>query len=285
MSETRGTPRDDRTPDVDGFRDLIDRPTPELDSSSLWCGIEARLTERSRPAQRATGWAAAMTPGRMAWGAVAMVLVILASWAALVTRTPGTAPQIVLLMPPQPEAPSFDATTAAAEPGSGAQLSGGVRAQEVGPVTSEDAPLQLDVRLVRGYNGVPPADVSASPTAGAGGADALRDARASIEGLLPFESYGLVGSARITLDDSAPLVIILSGDYRLLTRSVQTRASPQRTVLIEGLELVGVGQESMPSDLSLEPGRLYILGVLPDGVEDPELVLLIRARAQRDGGG
>ena len=47
---------------------------------------------------------------------------------------------------------------------------------------------------------------------------------------------------------------------------------------LDGIELAGAPGGSVSGDLTLEPGRLNILGVLAPGAQSPELVLLVRAR-------
>lgn len=250
------------------FRDLLERPTPELDAHRLWLRIEPHLKPRSR-AWRALPFAG-RAPLRFAWGTAALVLVTLAVWAALSWQASVPGRQIVLLTPDRADSGAPGAGIPVGDERTGAHA--GVQAS---------AQLRLEVRLVRGYDGPPPGDVSAAEALGVGGADALLDARTSIERLLPFESFGLVGTGGAALDENAPLEIALSRDYRLVVRSVGAAPTPEEAVRLEGVELEGSGAEARPIDLSLEPGRLYILGVLAPGEEHPELVLLIRAQPAR----
>ncbi len=252
-----------------GFRALADRPTPELDADRLWLRLEDRRgrTPGSRRSRRS-----GLSPVWLAWAAAAAALVVLV-WAGGWVGPAEGGSRLVLLEP------AGDLSGEAAplgEPASPGQAAGAA-VEGAGNTV-----LELDVRLVRGYEGAPPAGVRDAATAGAGGADALLDARADIESLLPFESFGLVGAGRAELPGSGSLEIALSGDYRLLAGSVEFADSAEGTVRLEGFELVGAGQDSTSADLSLEPGRLYVLGVVAPGSDEPDLVLLLRARALPD---
>ena len=97
-----------------------------------------------------------------------MAIVAIAAWAATLTlQSPPPAAQFVRLTPP--DEPDVAAAAGAVSPA---------------------GPLQLDVRLVRGYDGVRPPDVRTAQALGVGGADALRDVRTRIESLLPFDLWG-----------------------------------------------------------------------------------------------
>jgi len=252
------------------FRALIDRPTPELDADRLWLRIEPRLAPRSR-ARWAPPFGAGRTSPRFIWGSAALAVVTLTLWVALSWQASVPGRQIVLLTPERPDGAA--AARAPVPPGGETAAAG---AEALG--TEE---LFLEGRLVRGYDGAPPDDVGAARAQGMGGADALRDARSSIERLLPFESFGLVGGGRAALSEDATLEIDLSRGYRFVARSVETSPASGGTVRVGGIELESDGPEARPVDLSLEPGKLYILGVLAPGKEHPELVLLIRAQPAR----
>jgi hypothetical protein len=244
------------------FEGLRDRPAPELDSSRLWRGIEAGLQTRraSLWARLLAGGAGAGHPGmRLAFAAVAMAVLALAVWTLFVGSQP-VSPQFVLLTPaeaPGGAAPAVDDDTGATG-------------------------LRLDVRLVRGYDGAAPADVRSAQSLGVGGADALLDVRSRIEALLPFADFGVVGAWQGEVTGGDALDLALSDAYRLVARS--TELGDGSVLRLDGIELDGIGGEPVSGNLSLQPGRLYILGVPAPGAEHPELVLLLRARAGRGEG-
>lgn len=278
MSETNGD--SGREPDRI-FSELRDRPTPELDSRGLWRRIEARLTPRS-PLRRIgwlSGWGERPLALRFAYGVAAVAIVAFAAWAA------------TLMLQPQPPGARFVLLTPD-EPGGGSLPQGPQGPQEpqlLDPEAAADAmvaggagssgdSLQLDVRLVRGYDGAPPPDVRTARALGVGGADALRDVRTRIESLLPFEGFGVVGAWQGSVAPGDAIDIELSGTYRLTARAAAGGDASSDIVRLNGMELVGSGQQSVSGDLSLEAGKLVILGVLVPGAETPDLVLLIRVR-------
>jgi hypothetical protein len=232
------------------FERLRDRPTPELDSRRLWRRIEARLLPRSVSLwQRLAG----PNPGpvlRFARLAALLAVVALAVWLALPER-PTATDGFVLLAP--------------------AEL-GGTAADPADPAGG----VVLDVRLVRGYDGPPPPDVRAARALGVGGADALSDVRGRIEALLPHAGFGIVGAWQGSIADGAALDVELSDVYRLVARSAAGRNGEQ--VRLDGIELAGAGAEPVSGDLTLEPGRLYFLGLAAPAADARDLVLLIRAR-------
>ena len=247
----------DRGPET-AFASLRDRPAPELDSHGLWQRIEAQLTPRSSPL-----WAR-LFPGagrrrpalRLAYGIAAVAVLALAVWAALSLLQPvESVSRLVLLTPAEPGPAATPTTLAVAAAGE----------------------LVVDLRLVRGYDGAPPADVRAAQQLGVGGADALRDVRSRIESLLPFEDFGVVGTWQGAVSGGDAIDAELSSVYRLLAQSAD--AGDGSALRLNGIELAGADGESVSGDLTLEPGRLYILGVLSPGDDTPNLVLLIRADA------
>lgn len=253
---------DGRQPD-DVFGDLRDRPTPELGSAALWRRIEAQLAPRS--VWRWTGWlfgggGQAAPALRLAYGIAAITGIALVGWMASTLMTaPVEEARFVMLTPGEPAAAVPPA------PGRGA----------LAPSTM--GPMRLDVRLLRGYDGAPPEEVTAAAALGVGGADALHDVRADIETLLPFENYGIVGAWQGLVTPGEALDAELAPDYRLVAGSAETSSEPSEVLRLNAFELVGADQDSVAADLRLEAGRLYILGVLAPGAETPDLILLIRA--------
>ncbi len=249
------TPHDEGSGADSRFRDLRARPTPELDSHGLWRRIEAKLTPRSRSLWTCL-WAGpgGEFPG-FAYAAAAVVVIGAVTWIgyALLSLGSGEA-QLVLLAP---------ASDAAGDPGRDA----------VAPGT----PLRLDVRLVRGYDGAVPEDVAAAAALGVGGADSLVDARQQIRALVPFEGLGIVGAWEGSLEPGSPLAAELSSGYELRASAAAASAEPTPMVQLSDLELIGFGEQLVASDLNLQPGRLYILGVFLPDADAPSLILLVRA--------
>ena len=265
---------DDRSQNAGGdpervFSGLRDRPAPEIDSQQLWRRIEARLAPRRQPLSPRRG-ASAGVFWRWASVAAGVSLAALALWAGWgLLAPPPEETQLVLLAPGSGETGSQieqPAAAPAALPDSG---------ETIRPAAPRS--VRLEVRLVRGFDGTPPAEVSAATRLGVGGADALADARARIATLLPFEDFGVVGAWQGDLVPGRVLDIELSEHHRLTASALDAAADPAPMVRVGGLRLTGGGPDSVPADLALEPGRLYILGVVPPGAEAPSLVLLIRA--------
>jgi hypothetical protein len=255
------------------FSGLRDRPAPEIDSQQLWRRIEARLAPRRQPLSPQRG-ASAGVFWRWASVAAGVSLAALALWAGWgLLAPPPEETQLVLLAPGSGETGSQIEQPAA---GPGALPDSGETIRPAAPRS-----VRLEVRLVRGFDGAPPAEVSAATRLGVGGADALADARARIATLLPFEDFGVVGAWQGDLAPGRVLDIELSEHHRLTASALDAAADPAPMVRVGGLRLTGGGPDSVPADLALEPGRLYILGVVPPGAEAPSLVLLIRAEVSR----
>lgn len=234
------------------FEHLRDRPTPELDSVLLWRRIEGRLTPRSPSLwARLFGGASHRPASRLAPALAALAVVAVALWVTLQMLQPPS-PQLVLLTPGEPDAAPLSSPT-----------TGGS--------------VVLDVRLVRGYDGAPPDDVRSARSLGVGGADALKDVRERIETLLPFDDYGVVGAWQGAISDGGTLDVELSETFRLVARSAAS--TDGAAVRLAGMELVGAAGDTVFGELNLEPGQLYLLGLFEPGADDPDLVLLIRARA------
>ena len=179
------------------FQELKDRPTPELDSDRLWQQVASGLTPR-----RARWWQMGSRSGvglaggeragsrpvfaRLGYAAAGITVLALATWAGFALMgggqplAPGVAGQIA-------EAPEAETT---GEPFLGARI---VRlAPELPDVPAvaldeggEMRTVNLQVRLVRGFNGPVPADVEAVVPLAAGGADVLADVRPEVTSL-PF---------------------------------------------------------------------------------------------------
>lgn len=229
------------------FEKLRDRPTPQLDSLRLWRRIEAGLTPRSTSLWRRLFAPAPRPALRLGPAAAVLAVAALAAWMLLPTP-PAATDGFVLLAP--------------------AEADGTVPPAATGEVV-------LDIRLVRGYDGAPPPDVRSARALGVGGADALGDVRARIETLLPHAEFGVVGAWQGGVADGAALDIELSDAYRLVARAARNRGGKQ--VRLDGIALVGAGGEPVSGDLTLEPGRLYFLGVVTPDNGARDLVLLIRA--------
>ena len=251
------TPHDDGSGADSRFRDLRDRPTPELDSRGLWRRIEADLTPRSRSLWSrvfgAVGEQAAFP--RFAYAAAAVATIAAVAWIGYSSVNLGAGEaQLVLLAP---------AGDAAGDPDRDAVTPG--------------TPLRLDVRLVRGYDGAVPEDVAAAAALGVGGADSLADARQQIRALVPFEGLGIVGAWEGSLEPGSPLAVELSSAYELRASAATASVEPTAIVQLSDVELIGFGEQLVASDLNLQPGRLYILGVFPPAADAPSLILLVRA--------
>ncbi len=237
------------------FRELRNRPTPELDSRGLWRRIEANLTPRSRSLwTRLLATSGGEIPG-FAYAAAAFVVIGAVVWIGYASLNLGAGEaQLVLLTP---------AGDAAGDTGRDA----------VAPGT----PLRLDVRLVRGYDGAVPEDVVAAAALGVGGADSLADARQQLRALVPFEGLGIVGAWEGPLESGSPLAADLSSGYELRASAAAASVEPTPIVQLSDVELIGFGEQLVASDLNLQPGRLYILGVFPPDADAPSLILLVRA--------
>jgi len=180
---------------------------------------------------------------------------------------------------------SGDGAGAAANPGAlpgsvdddqGEPAAGEAPADEVA-LLRED--LRLQVRLIRGWDGEPPADVQQHDALGAGGADALADVRSQIEGLLAYQSYGLTGRWQGTPGEELREGIELATGARMQIAAL-TVARDAGTVSVDlvGLRLRVDGEELTTPRLRLVPGRVYLLG-LPEERQSlgPSRVLAVQA--------
>lgn len=274
------------------FHELKDRPTPELDSNRLWQRVASGLTpRRARWWQMGSRSAAGVVDGdrssgrpvfaRLGYAVAGIAVLALATWAGFVLMGGG-----------QPAAPGeagqlaeTAGTDAATEPRLGARI---VRlAPELPDVPAEVADagekvgsVNLQVRLVRGFSGPVPADVEAVAALAAGGADVLADVRPEVASL-PFDEYGLVGRWEGEISAIQSVEAGLSGDYALSFVTAESVLSGNYVELNE-VRLVGEMDLLVASSLRLEPGRLYLLGVVEPGEEAPSIILAIKVVAAGD---
>lgn len=277
------------------FRELKDRPTPELDSDRLWQQVASGLTPRrarwwrmgsSSEAGLAGGERAAGRPvfARLGYAVAGITVLALATWAGFALMGGGQ-PAVSGEAGRLAEAPG---TEAAAEPTLGARI---VRlAPELPDVPAvavdegeEMGTVNLQVRLVRGFSGPVPADVEAVDPLAAGGADVLADVRPEVASL-PFEEYGLVGRWEAEISAVQSVEAGLSGDYALRFSTAESVLSGNYVELTD-VRLVGEMDLLVASSLRLEPGRLYLLGVVGPGEEAPSIILAIKVEAAGDAPG
>lgn len=229
------------------FRVLRRSRAAEADSEALWRRIEARLeppspATASRLLQPLT--AATRRPGLQLAGAVtAIAAVAIAIWWQPI-RVGETAPLIAM------PAPVADALVSVWE---------------------------LDVRLVRGFDGAPPADVRPEVVDGAGGASRLADLRADLASLVRFEDFGLVGEWTGEIqeaDGEVPLSNSRALAFELVGVDADNGALQLRNVWLEGEERLKVA-----SEMTLTPGDPHVVGVRPGAeVETGGLFLAIAVR-------
>ncbi|MFQ5744639.1 MAG: hypothetical protein ACE5HV_13770 [Acidobacteriota bacterium] len=285
------------------FAPLRDRSTEEVDGGALWQEIASRLEPRRHVGWRRPLAAAAWPPAgrRLAvygYGLAAVATLVLAVWiGAAVWRGTGSGPpsrpQALAQVPETGAAPSATETSEQVE---------GSRIVWLQPAGSEgsttpapapaDTPLRLQVRLVRGYGGVAPraggdrATADAGEAAdelalGAGGADLLADVRSGVASLLPYDRYGLVGRWEGGLAAGQAVEAVLSESFSLSFVAAERVAD--EPLELRDVRLRGVGQTLVAASLRLQPGRLYLLGVVPAGEDVPSLILAVEASAPRPG--
>lgn len=258
------------------FRELKNRPTPELDSEQAWRRLRTRMPARAP--RRANLF---LPAGRLSWALAAtavLAVALVAMWPAALDEA--TSPvdgssDLVLLA----DAAPVDArSVVTATPG-----------PEGEPATASSAlalaGLELEIRLVQGYDGTPPPGARPEGLAGAGGASEVADVRATLRAILPFPELAMLGSWRGEVTPGAGSAA-LSETYGLEFELVQAAvaaagdgAAPSATrdqPLLRGVRLVGGGQPLVAEELALEPGRLYLFGVREQGSEPGSLVLAIR---------
>jgi hypothetical protein len=123
-----------------------------------------------------------------------------------------------------------------------------------------------------------PADVQPSDPFAAGGADVLADVRPEVTSL-PFEQYGLIGQWEGELTAAALVEAEVSGDYALSFATAESVVTESYVELTD-VRLVGEIDILLASTLRLQPGRLYLLGVVEPGEQAPSVILAIRADAE-----
>lgn len=265
------------------FRELKDRPTPELDSDRVWQRVASGLTPR-----RARWWQMGSSSGagrpvlaQLGYAVAGIAVLALATWAGFALMgggdpaVPGEAGQLA----------EASGTVAPAVPTLGARI---VRlAPELPDVPAaavneneEMGAVNLQVRLVRGFSGPVPADVDAVAPFAAGGADVLADVRPAVASL-PFEEYGLVGRWEGEISAIQSVEAGLSGDYALSFATAEKVLSGNYVELTD-VRLVGEMDILVASSLRLEPGRLHVLGVREPGEDAPSIILAIMVEAAGD---
>jgi len=277
------------------FRELHDRPAPEIDSQRLWARIETRLTPRAVPLWRrllglggASAAAGAAGAPRLAYG-LATLAILVAVWLTwtLVSGGGGSTTQVA----EAPAAVQQDAGVGeASQPGSArlVLLTPGELTVESGADAAVsravEAPIRVRLRLVRGYDGAVPADVSAATALGVGGADALNDVRDQLDLIDEHEKLGIVGSWEGEVAAGQTLSAELSAVYRIVAESVEATGAPGGALRFRNVSVDGVDQELVATDLNLVPGRPYILGVVPADGTNPSVFLIIEVDLGAAGG-
>ncbi len=231
------------------FRNLRHGRTTERDSEAQWRRIEARL--EPQPAAMGSRLAHLLAasnrrPVLRFAGAVTVVIVL-----AAVLWSPSdvveTAPTVARPSPPA--------------------------------VALFGAAWELDVRLVRGFDGVPPVDVRSEVVDGAGGASRLADLRADLGTLVQFDDFGLVGEWTGVLDDAGQNIRLSANRtlrYEIVGVDADAGALQLRDVWLEGAERFRVA-----SELTLTPGVPHLIGIRPgDDVDAGSLFLAIGVRSQ-----
>ena len=150
------------------------------------------------------------------------------------------------------------------------------------PAPAADAPVsvwELDVRLIRGLDGAPAADVRTEVVDGAGGASRLADLRADLAALVRFEDFGLVGewTGQVQMaGGDVPLSASRTLVFEVVGVDADNGALQLRNVWLEGEERLKVA-----SEMTLTPGDPHVIGVRPGAeVETGGLFLAIGVRVR-----
>lgn len=240
------------------FLALRGREVPEVDSRGLW--------RRVRPALQAprSRWWQQLAPSpaaRLAWAAGLTAVAVLGIW------TLRSTPQAPVAEAPSAAPPEAPLVLLADEP------------LALTTVPAEEPPLatlDLDVRLVRAYDGVPPADALPEGSAGAGGARLLGDLRPTLSGLVPGREFAVVGAWDGELEEGG-LEAALSPRLRIAFDAHQRPDG----VRLTGLRLRGTDVAGLAGELVMQPDRVYVLGVSLPGETEP-LLLALRLRERRE---
>lgn len=236
------------------FRGLRRSRTTRSDSEALWQRVEPQL--EPPPAGAVGRLAAALVatyrrPGlRLAGALAALAGVVIAAWWQP-AKLDEIAPQIAT------QAPSG----------------------QTQPAPGLVAGWELDVRLVRGFDGSPPSDVRTEIVDGAGGASRLADLRAHLAALVRFDDFGIVGEWTGQLRMAGSGVTLSGGRtlaFELVGVAADNGALQLRNVWLEGEERLKVA-----SEMTLTPGDPHLIGV-PSGAEPDagQLFLAIAVRSR-----
>jgi hypothetical protein len=156
-----------------------------------------------------------------------------------------------------------------------------VPGRDAGPATSlaVGGPVRAHLRLVRGYDGAPPADVSAAATLGVGGADALNDVRDQLDLVAANDQLGIIGAWEGEIAAGQRLDVEVSDAYRIVAESVELAEAPGGALRFRNVSVEGIAHPLVATDLSLVPGRPYILGVVPADGATPSMFLVVEIEA------
>lgn len=269
------------------FRPLREGPVNGPDSHDLWRRVEAGLTPRLQ-ARRPLAWR------RLAYGLAAAATIVVAVSLGFYMKGPlvvteGAAEGGTVVDDP---VEAIQGLVFLAEEEAAAAEVARAPAEEAPTPAADAAPsaprrFVVDVRLVRGFDGVPPEDaLSGEALAGAGGASAVGDIRPQLLPVLPFDDYALVGRGRADVIEGEDVVAQLSDELSLALTGVNGAVSEEdgRLVRFAGLRLVGAGRPRVAGDLALVAGRLYLFGIHASGETTPSLVLAVRVSAAEEDG-
>ncbi len=118
---------------------------------------------------------------------------------------------------------------------------------------------ELDVRLVRGFDGAPPLDVRTEAVDGAGAASRLTDLRADLGALVQFDDFGLVGEWTGRLGAGGDNVQLASD--RALTFEIVVVDEDSGALQLRNIWLDGTERFKVASEMMLTPGVPHLIGV------------------------
>ncbi len=232
------------------FRDLRRSCSAERDSEALWQRIEARL--EPQPAgigSRLTQLLAAAN--RRPVMRLAAALIVVTVLAVSLWRSPNDVGELasIAAMPSPPV---------------------GVPAGSA---------WELDVRLVRGFDGAPPSDVRTEAIDGAGGASRLADLRADLGALVQFDDFGLVGEWTGGLGDGRKDIQLSAS--RSLAFEIAGVDDDAGSLQLRNIWLDGAERFKVASEMTLTPGVPHLIGVRPGvDVDVASLFLAIGVRSR-----